>query len=631
MSLLPPDDHLRIALGYKEILDTIRIVAYRLRSFSNYILDLICLQTVFEIVDKSQFRDQSFLQTVSNLGLKEVGQFVFISNNLKKNPSLLQKFCITRVNHSADLAEEVMVIFKPTSSAGQIVLNDNLISDFVSNAPFNSITIVTKSSIRNRLLAKEIESIPGLQKVDHPGALLTSHKAYNHVCVRRNIEGHLLEATHQMHNILTSLTFDQKQALGTHNLSSVMDHSVYLALYFTVQVLTDAPLNSKLMQKTFEDYIEKAVYWMKFHLNNYIGGVEKTWSSYFLVKQFEFLNTLFLLKQYYHPVRWEDEFKCLEVSVINFRKNLPKNPSHLETYIIDQAAAFLAKSGISKFRLSAHHTNQRYPDQRFLEMNSFIIMKMISNPISTIYKCLDSISRKIVIIKRLPIERNGSRKEINLLFALRHPNIVKYINAIEDQKYMFLIMEFCENKLTSTPMENDPSERYLRCVGRQILSGLNYLHSNHIVHRDVKPDNILTNGAGFVKIADFGEAKFQSHYTSDDRKESIDLYGTPAYMAPECVTDVSRVSYAADIWSFALVLAYLISNEHPWSNITRQFEIILELQSQQRLPINVEALKCSEDIRKIIALCLKFNPNERPSAAELLSNPYFLDAPESLI
>ena len=101
------------------------------------------------------------------------------------------------------------------------------------------------------------------------------------------------------------------------------------------------------------------------------------------------------------------------------------------------------------------------------------------------------------------------KTEINILKDLRHPNIVKYIDDIYSKEYLSIILEYVDSGALSTIIKKFGPfpENLVAIYIKQVLIGLQYLHSKNVVHRDIKGANILTTKDGLVKLADFGVAK----------------------------------------------------------------------------------------------------------------------------
>lgn len=126
------------------------------------------------------------------------------------------------------------------------------------------------------------------------------------------------------------------------------------------------------------------------------------------------------------------------------------------------------------------------------------------------------------------------KREVQIMQQVDHPSIVKYYETYDDKKYIYLCMELCTGgdlfkKITDRgrPM----SEREAAFMLEKLLKALHHCHSQHIIHRDIKPENIMYGEDDEIKFIDFGFA-----LVAGKKKQSLDIAGTPYYIAPEVLT-----------------------------------------------------------------------------------------------
>jgi len=160
------------------------------------------------------------------------------------------------------------------------------------------------------------------------------------------------------------------------------------------------------------------------------------------------------------------------------------------------------------------------------------------------------------IHKKNPVELLD--REMTILKAIFHPNIVSLKEVIKDDISTKLIMEYCSkgdlnDYLNMRKMKEKSALHFMY----QILQGLQYLHSNNIVHRDIKPQNILIDKNNVCKIADFGFARYK-----DQDKLLETMCGSPLYMAPEIIKH-QHYSMKADIWSVGVVFYQMLTGQQP--------------------------------------------------------------------
>lgn len=176
-----------------------------------------------------------------------------------------------------------------------------------------------------------------------------------------------------------------------------------------------------------------------------------------------------------------------------------------------------------------------------------------------VYKALDKETQKYVAMKkiRLEVEDDGiphtALREICILKQLDHVNIVKLEGKVWDDSRLYLVFTLIDTDLKSF-MSNYPKDldtNLIRSYSSQILEGLAYIHSKGIMHRDLKPQNILISKDGGLKLADFGLARI---FTPNLKPLTIEVV-TRWYRAPEILLGCNTYSSSIDLWSTACIIA----------------------------------------------------------------------------
>lgn len=208
---------------------------------------------------------------------------------------------------------------------------------------------------------------------------------------------------------------------------------------------------------------------------------------------------------------------------------------------------------------------------------------------------MHKLSRKLVAIKSINKEylseekqKNKVMHEVGILLRMRHPSVVKLFETFETGRHILLVMELCAggDLLNYVRKRRKLDEDCAKVIFKQIIEGLGYIHSKNILHRDIKLDNILLDGKGKVKIADFGVSKVVK-----PGEIMLEQCGTPAYIAPEIIRDKGYQGFKADIWSAGVVLYAMLYGTVPFkaNNMQDLHKLILKAKYNLKDEISEEA------------------------------------------
>ncbi|KAF2637689.1 Pkinase-domain-containing protein [Massarina eburnea CBS 473.64] len=222
-------------------------------------------------------------------------------------------------------------------------------------------------------------------------------------------------------------------------------------------------------------------------------------------------------------------------------------------------------------------------------------------------------------------EENNSldliKEEIAIMKKLNHPNLVSLIEVLDDpeEDSLYMVMEMCKKGVVmQVGLEEraDPyPEEQCRCWFRDMILGLEYLHAQGIIHRDIKPDNCLITDDDVLKIVDFGVSEM---FDKQDQMKTAKSAGSPAFMPPElCVAKHGEVDgKAVDIWSMGVTLYCMMFGRIPFEK-----HGMIELYQAIRMD-NPEYDECDPDLRDLLIRLLEKDPEKRISMEKIREHPW---------
>jgi len=373
--------------------------------------------------------------------------------------------------------------------------------------------------------------------------------------------------------------------------------------------------NKKLLRKeNIEEYLD-------------ICSIEKRYNS---------KNEIMALKKNLQKNNSENILKINIIDSKNIENNRINTISCTSSKTKDANYYMEKCKALSKYIKQYYQEYQKYPPTN---LNFYLYGRLIGQgAFGKVNIGLNILAGRVVAIKsfnKKELSENGENMkkilyETDLMKKLNHPNITKILEVFEDDDYILISMEYINggNLFSFVKKRRKLSEKTAKYLFKQIILGIQHIHSHKIVHRDIKLENILIDLNNNIKICDFGIGKILTY-----KKQLLyDKCGTPMYMAPEILLSSKNhgyEGYPVDIWSAGISLYIMLSGTLPF-NLKNNENSSMDESSENNIELQYSIInndpkyieKISDEARDLLKGLLNKNPNKRLTIEQILNHPW---------
>ena len=339
----------------------------------------------------------------------------------------------------------------------------------------------------------------------------------------------------------------------------------------------------------------------------------------------------------------QNNLKLNEIKKVMFQTNLKQNENKIQNKEKDKFHRRNKKSTtlVEKSRLESKFQEEMklcvlsqtlIKEEKGDPSKKYKILKRLGDgSYGTVYSVVNNQTgiyaamKKIEKLKENEIDDLEIKNEINILKKLDHPNIVKIYEFYDTLSDFYIVTEYCKKGELYGYIKNYYSENQLAVLFYQVFSGLSYLHEKHILHRDLKLENIMISEIEedintkekyfWIKIIDFGTAKI---FKKNKNEKAV--VGSSYYIAPEVLKQ--KYNEKCDTWSVGVILYMLICGRAPFDG-KNDDEIIESIKIGEYNNKHPKLLSRSKEVQDLVSCLLERKINKRLSAFDALNHPFF--------
>ncbi|KAK1137040.1 Cyclin-dependent kinase 2 [Melipona bicolor] len=285
-------------------------------------------------------------------------------------------------------------------------------------------------------------------------------------------------------------------------------------------------------------------------------------------------------------------------------------------------------------------------------MDNFVkIEKIGEGTYGVVYKAKDKLTGKLVALKKIRLETESEGvpstaiREISLLRELTHPNIVQLFDVVDGDNHLYLVFEFLQQDLKKLldSVKGGLDQALVKSYLYQLLKAISFCHLHCILHRDLKPQNLLIDREGHIKLADFGLARTFGVPVRTYTHEIVTLW----YRAPEILLGTKLYSNAVDVWSLGCIFAEMATrralfpgdseidqlfrifrtlgtpDENIWPGVSQLRDYTSMFPRWEPRSLDEVVPSFDSDAKDLLLRLLTYDPNQRIAAKKALTHPYF--------